>query len=212
MATNLGSFITRVTSRLKDPSFTSVTRAEIIAVINKAIEFYTEETFFFNDFTETVTLTQNDPALPALVTNPNPTLIFEKGGIVINYAQNRWPLTKVAVNEYDVMNVEGRGIPYAWTYRAGGWLLYYYPDAAYEAIIRGLKSYNPLVNDSDTNDFLNEGENMILYDVLSRLYAEFRQDDKMEPYYSARAESEKVRLKRKTHRLRRTGRLQIEEM
>lgn len=210
MAT-LGTLVTRASARLKDPTFQAVSRAEVVAVINDAITHYKAKRFFFNDFEETINLTINNPLL-VLVTNPNPALIFKTGGIVINYASTRWLTTKVSSNEYDAMNVQGSGIPFAWTFRDGQYFLYYYPDAAYSTVVRGLKNYLPLVNDSDSNDFTVEAESMILYQTLSRLYGEFRQDEKMEGYYTGRANDEFKTLKSRTQDNNGTGRIEVESL
>lgn len=218
MAITLGPLVTRIFARLKDPTFTSISRAEGIAVINDAITFYSDFHFFFNEFKEDVTLVIDNPVLPALVTNINPTLIFNTGGIVINYGSMRWDTLKISSEEYDARNVQGQGIPYAWTFRAGQYELYYYPDAAYTAVVRGLKSYTAFPtaqsdpNDALTNDFLVNAANLIMYEALSRLVAEFRQDDKMEAYYSGRAKNEFDDLKKQTRRLIGTNRIQVEQM
>lgn len=206
--TTLGTLVTRVSARLKDPSFTAVTRAEVVAVINDAITFYADDRFAFNEFEETVPLTAGNPLL-TLVTNIDPERIYNTNGIVINYASNRWPLNKISSEEYDALNVQGRGIPFAWTWRNGKYEVYYYPDAAYSAVVRGLKSYPPLALDADTNDFTDSADNLIMYESLSRLYAEFRQDDKMEAYYTGKAASEYRNLQKKKRNLVGTGRIQV---
>ena len=195
MAT-LGTLKTRVSARLKDPQNTSVSSAEVTNVINDAIAFWAKRKFWFNDVSQNVTLTENSPTLPTLSTPLEE--IYQTNGIVINYGNNRWPLTKVTGDKYDELNVEGQGIPYCFTYRNGGYELYYYPDQAYTAVVRGIKAYEDLTGDDDTNDFTDEASDLIMYESLARAYAEFRQDDKMEAYYSARAESEYQNLKRNT--------------
>ena len=211
MAT-FGTLITKASTRLKDANNTAVSRPDVAATINDAISHWSDERFWFNEFQETVTLVQNDPILPAL--SVTPLFLFDQGGIVIDYAQTRWPTRKVSSDEYDRMNVEGRGIPFAWTYRDGQYELYWYPDAAYSTIVRGVKAYTPFATDgsqdSQSNDFTNEAADLILYETLSRLFGEFRQDPKMEEYYANRALNEKAMLKTRTRRLVGTGRIQVE--
>lgn len=207
---NLGTLKSRVATRLKDPNYQAVSEAEVTNVINDAIAFWAKRKFWFNDVSQNVTLVAGDPVLPSLSTDLE--FIYDTAGIVINYASTRYRVNKVSVDEYDAMNVEGQGIPFAFTYRNGQYVLYYYPDAAYTAIVRGIKAYTALANDNDTNDFTTEAESLIMYEALSRAYAEFRQDEKMETYYSARAQNEYTNLKRKTRTLAGSGRNQVECM
>lgn len=205
---NLGTLKTRVATRLKDPTYSAVSEAEVTNVINDAIAFWAKRKFWFNDVSQNVTLVADDPVLPALTTDLE--YIYDTAGIVINYASTRYQVNKVSSDEYDGMNTEGQGIPFAYTYRNGQYVLYYYPDAAYTAVVRGAKKYAALVNDSKTNDFIDEAESLIMYEALARAYAEFRQDDKMEAYYSARANNEYSNLKRKTRLLAGSGTNQVE--
>lgn len=199
----------KVSTRLKDPNNVDIAVSDVAAVINDAIAHWAKRRFWFNEFEETVVLTAGSPTV-TLVTNPNPIEIFARGGMTINYASSRWPLTKVSPNEYDDMNVQGNGMPFAWVYRNGGYEVYYYPDQAYSLVTRGLKSYASLVGNSDTNDFTDNAVNLIVYEALSRFYAEFRQDEKMEAYYAARAENEYKTLKMQTNRLNSTRRFSVE--
>ena len=196
----------RVSTRLKDPNNEDVSAADVATVINDAIQHWSKKQFWFNEFKEDVTLTVNDPAL-VLVTNTAPVEVFKAGGMVINYAQTRWPLRKVSSENYDAMNVQGKGLPFAWAYRNDGYEVYWYPDQAYTVTVRGLKSYAALSGSSDMNDFTENALDLIVYEALSRAYAEFRQDDKMEGYYSGRAKNEYMTLRNETNRRRATGRL-----
>lgn len=207
MAT-FGELQTKASTRLKDPSNQAVSAADVAAIINDAIAHWNKKRFWFNEFEDIVTLNQNDPILPALSVTPE--YLFTTGGIVINYAQTRWPLKHVSSAEYDSMNVQGRGIPFAWTFRDNGFELYWYPDADYSAVVRGVKQYPALVNTGDTNDFTTNAPDLILYETLSRLFGEFRQDPKMEAYYTARATNEYKILKQRTRRGNGTGRIHVE--
>lgn len=213
MAT-FGEIQTKVSTRLKDPNNTSVSAPDVASVINDAIQDWATRRFWFNEFEETVQLVQNDPILPALPNGIVPLYLFKKDGIVINYANTRWLVKKISAAEYDGMNVQGRGIPFAYTYRNGQYELYWYPDATYSAVIRGIKAYDRFredgSDDSQTNDFLTDAPDLIMYEALSRLYGEFRQDPKMETYYAARTQNEYQNALRQTRRLNGTGRIQVE--
>lgn len=199
----------QVSKRLKDPNNTDVTVSDVSALINDAIRYWSRKQYKFNEFQETVTLTAGSPTL-TLVTNTSPKNIFTQGGVTINYASSRWTVNRVNTSDYDDMNDEGRGIPFAYTYRNGGYELYYYPDRDYTAIVRGLKSYDKLVNNEDTNDFTDNAENLIIYEATARGFAEFKQDDRMEAYFTARAKDEHRVLTEENNRERASGRIYVE--
>lgn len=211
MAT-FGELQTQASTRLKDAQNTAVSALDVANVVNDAIQHWSKKRFWFNEFKEDVTLTINDPAL-TLTTN-TPLYIFKNGGVVINYANTRWPLKKVSSLEYDRMNTQGRGLPFAWTERNKAFEVYWYPDVAYTAVVRGVKAYERfLTNGNDANsenDFTTEVPNLILYETLARLYGEFRQDDKMESYYANRAQNEYNFAKQQTRRDKATGQIQVE--
>ena len=206
MAT-FGELQSKVSTRLKDPSNTSVSVSDVAATINEAIQFWSRERFWFDEFEESVALVQDDPDLPALSVTPK--YLFETNGIVIDYASTRWPVRKISSIEYDEMNAEGRGIPFAWTFRNNGYELYWYPDAAYTAIVRGVKAYADLVDSSDTNDFTTNTPDLVMYEALSRLFGEFLQDPNMESYYSARTQNEFKSIKNQTRRGNASGRIHV---
>lgn len=215
MAT-FGELQTKASTRLKDANNTAVSSADVADVINDAIQHWSKKRFWFNEFKEDVTLAVGDPVLPALPNNVTPLYLFQENGLVINYASTRWPLAKVSPAEYDDLNAEGKGLPFAWTQRGDGLAieLYWYPDVAYTAVARGVKAYDRFATNGNennlTNDFTVEAPDLILYEALSRLYGEFRQDPKMEEYYSNRAVNEYKNLNGQTRRNKATGRIQVQ--
>lgn len=213
MAT-FGELQVKASARLKDVNNTAVSASDVADVINDAIAQWKLKRFWFNEFEETVTLVQNDPILPALPNGVIPLEIFQEDGIVINYAQSRWPVRKISGSEYDDMNVQGRGIPYAFTQRDDEVELYWYPDAAYSAVVRGLKDYTRFATNGTqnnlSNDFTINAPDLILYETLARLFGEFRQDTKMENYYAARATNQYWNLQRRTRKALKTGRMRVE--
>lgn len=210
MAT-FNEIVSRVNSRLKDPSNVDISASDVAATINDSITEWSKRRFWFNEFKETVTLVVDDPFLPTLPNSITPLFFFKQDGIVIDYAQSRWMVDKVSPEQYDEINVQGRGIPYVYTQRAGRVELYWYPDAAYSAICRGVKAYAPLTlaDGSNTNDWTVYASDLIMYEALSRLMAEFRQDPKMEEYYSNRVLNCATVLQKQTNKNNATGRMDV---
>lgn len=215
MAT-FGTIITRVSKRLKDPNNVDISASDVATAVNDAIQYWSKKNYWFNEFEETITLTNNgdndDRIVPALTVTP--LYLFKEGGFVITYAQSRWDVKPVTSLEFDNMNVEGRGIPYAYTERNDGYEVYYYPDQAYTATLRGIRAYSEFATDGtdngESNVFTNNAERLIMYDALARLFGEEKQDPKMETYYQGRAQDEHRELKRQTLRKKKTNKLHVE--
>lgn len=178
----------RVSDRLIDPNNTAVSPARVTASINDALSYYARKEFHFNRAQSNTTLTVGNPVIPLPVdfyqeVLPNTFVLYD--------GNTRFPLEKVNPTEYDNINiVDTNGIPTIYKYDTGVFKCFPYPDRAFIVTVSYIKSYPVLVNDTDTNDFTVYGDKLLMYDALSRLSAELRQDDKMEAYYSGRAKDE----------------------
>jgi len=88
--------------------------------------------------------------------------------------------------------------------------VYTYAQEDYDMVMHYIKDYDDMAADSDTNDFTINADQMIMYEALSRLHGELRQDEKMEAYYSARAQNEFSHLSSFGRRKSGSGQLTIE--
>ena len=199
MAT-LAQMITRIADRLLDPNHTAITEVQIREAVNEAIDFHKQETFWFNEFEETVTLTADSKVL-SLTTN-TPLEIYEEGGVVIDYGSLYWNVRKVSTQKYDSESTQATGLPYMWTYRNDAFELYFIPDQAYSCIVRGIKDYTAFdetgTDDATSNDFTTEGERLIRYHALKSLAADYRQDLEMATTFENREIAELEKLREKT--------------
>jgi hypothetical protein len=207
MAT-FGSLKTSASKRLMDDSNTAVSSSDVADSINAAIGFWKQKRFWFNQATATPTLTEDDPDITGMPSD----FLYElsKNGLVIEYASSRYPLVKVDNNFFDMRDSEGVGLPAIYTYRNGGLQVYPYPDQAYTLKLYYIKDYTDLSDDSDTNDFTTYADKLVLYEALSRLHGELRQDEKMEAYYTGRAQAEYQNLLNRTSKLIGSGILSID--
>lgn len=206
MAT-LAEIRNKIAERLQDPSFTSVSSASVDAVINDAIRYYKYHTFWFNEAATVITLNQGNPVIPSI---PDDFLMeLSAGGLTIHFSNLFYPIRKVSSDVYDGMNVQAIGIPYVYTFRAQQFEVYFYPNIAYSLTLRYIRDYDDLVNDGDTNDFTTYADRMIIYNSLSRIYAEYKQDSNMEQYFTARANDEETNLKRRSDSLTGSGALTL---
>lgn len=196
MAT-LAEIRNEVSAKLLDPSNETVAAASVVTTINQSIAYYKRKPFWFNEATEDLTLTTGSPIIPLpadFYTEIKPD------GFVIVWNERRYPLCKVNSGLYDSYNVESQGLPYQYTYLSGQYLVYLYPDQDYTISVRYLKEYEALSGDDDFNDFTVNADRLIAYDALARAHGEFRQDEKMEAYYSARAADEFKQLQAMNNR------------
>src|SRR3990167_1567102 len=213
MAT-LGTLITAVTKKLLDTSNTIVSTADVADNINAAINYYKFYRFWFNESEATITLTEGSGD----ITLPSGFLIdiTNDESFTIVYNSVRYPLVKLDSAMFNIENTAGEGMPYCYTFRNNSYECYYLPDQNYTAECRYLKDYDAFQTDGTenalSNDFTAYAERLIMYNALSRLHGELRQDEKMEDYYSARADDELKNLQRRTQMQVASGRLTVESI
>lgn len=197
---------TEIAAKLLDPDFTATSADSVVATINQSVAYWKRRPFWFNEAASTQTLTTGDPT----ITLPSDfyTEIMPAGFVVIDN-ESRYVLQKITPLEYDNINIESTGRPRFYVELAGQYLAYDYPDQDYSISIRYLKDYAALSGDSDYNDFTVYADRLICYDALARAHGEYRQDEKMEAYYSARAEDEYKQLLAMNNRKIGSGRLVV---
>lgn len=207
MAT-FGSIKTDVSEMLLDPSNTAVSESVVANAINQAIAYWKFRRFWFNTVNDSATLTAESPVIPL----PSDFLVElpMNDGFVIEYSSMRYPLIKKNPRDYDEIYLSnGFGLPRIYTQKSGVYYCYFIPDQNYTIRRWYLKDYSSLSSDSDTNDFTDYASQLITYWALSKLYAERRQDDKMEAYYSARAQDEYKNLQVRSEKANGTGHITI---
>jgi hypothetical protein len=209
MAT-FGELMTKVSKRLKDANNTAVDSSDVGDAINAALAYWKQKRFWFNEHEETVTLIAGNKLLPAL--SVNLLYLLPRYGMTIPYQSYTYQVRNISPDDYDSMDIGTAGRPYAYTWRGGRYELYYYPDQAYTVNVIGVKDYEPLVNSGDMNDFTEYADQLIMYDALSRLFAEFRTDPEMSEYYTNRTRDEENNLNSRTRKMLSTGRLHIDRI
>lgn len=205
MTVTLSTIRNRIGSRLQDASFRSISSANVDDIINQSLKYYKFRRFWFNDSVVDITLVQGQSVVPSIPSD----LLQElpEGAMTILYSNIYYPLEKRSSEIFDNENVSATGLPYIYTYRKQQYEVYFLPNIAYLLKLRYLKNYVDLVADGDTNDFLTFADMMVYYNSLSRIYGEYKQDPKMEAYYTARATDEESNVNRRTSSLSGTGSL-----
>lgn len=213
MTVTFGSLQTRISTKLIDAAQTAVSASDVGDAINDAIHFWKYRRFWFNERQTTLTMDINDPfifmngqsnsnypsapVLPALFLYE-----FPDDGFVIYYNQLRYPMVKKHPQVFDSIAVGGNtgpagvpsgsglGLPFIYTFRQQTYEFYFYPNINYSMVVNYITDYVDLVNSMDTNDFLAYADRLIMYESLSHLMGENRQDQNMEGSYFAKADRE----------------------
>lgn len=209
MAT-FGEMQNYVSKRLLDSNNTAVSLPDVASAINESIEYWKFRRFWFNTAVDsTLTLTAQNSTIPLpsdfLVEAPSPA------GFVINWSNQQYPLHKEQPHLFDAQYLDnGFGLPAIYTVKNGVYSCYFIPDQDYSITVYYLKQYSNLQANTDTSDWTDNASRLINLWALANLHAELRQDEKMETYYRAAAESESNNLELMTTKVNNTGHLTID--
>lgn len=215
-AATFGTLQTSVAKRLIDPNSIVVSSADVQQAILDAIGFWKPRKFFFNQATANLTMDVNDPYVlqygnsvsgyPSAPVLPSNFLVEdEENGFVIPYNNLRYTMKKKPPQVYDAENIAGMGLPYIYTYRAGNYEFYWFPQIAYPLTVYYIKDYPDLVNPGDTNDFTKYAANLLIYEAVSRILSDVRLDDARAEKFKARAEEEYENIKGRSFKQNATG-------
>lgn len=207
MAT-FGELITRVSKRLLDANNTSVSQQDVAASLNEAISYWKFTRFWFNESTFTGNMTEDDATLPTASDFLIPA--YDDGAFIINYSEQRYPLSKIKQIQYDAMFMDnGKGQPRYYARAGQSYEAYPIPDRDYTCISRYLKDYEEIAaeNYNAVNDFITHASRLILLWSCANIVAELRQDDKMESYFRNAATNESQNLLKRTKKENSTGTL-----
>ena len=209
MAT-FGELQTSVSKRLLDANNTAVSSSDVATALNDSIAYWKFRRFFFNEETYDDTLTAQDSFIPL----PDDFLLpaFDDGAFVINYSAMKYPLGKISSQEFNnVYLTNGFGLPLSYARVGSDYRCYYIPDRDYDFTGYYLKDYVDIAqeNYNATNDFTDFAPRLLVLWACSILIAELRQDEKMEAYYTSRAQNEYRNLLVMTNKSNASGRLTI---
>lgn len=194
-------------SRIADDLNRSDLTTQINKAINRAIEHYENNRFWFNETTGTFVTVANQQAYST--SDGLPSDIAEIDVVKITFSSTDKPeLTRRSyqwLQETDISAVTGRPSDYAW-YKSNLYL-YQIPNSIWTVTISYQKTYSALSGDSDTNDWTTDAEDLIEARARWWLYKRVIKD--MEEAESAKLEElEALRaLQAKTTKLISTGKI-----
>lgn len=150
--------------------------AEIDLAINRAIEYYEKERFYFHEAIDTFVTIANQESYGTADTLPAD--IKEIDEVIITLAgTNKPPLNERTYNFIKELNVgASTGTPedYAW-YASKIWL-YPIPNAVWTITLSYKKSYAALTLDADTNDWTTKAEDLIENHAMWQLQEQLLKD------------------------------------
>lgn len=228
-----GFLQTKISKKLIDANNTAIAVSDVGDAINDAIHYWKFRRFWFNERQVTLTMDVNDPFIfmygqsnanyPFAPVLPQLFLYeFPEDGFVIYYNNLRYTMNKKHPVIFDNQAIgsvtgpsstgSGAGLPYIYTFRNQTYEFYFYPNIAYSMIVNYITDYADLVNTTDANDFTNYADRVIMYESLSHLYGENRQDQQQEGTYFAKADREYQNLKMRGFQMQESGYLDTENI
>jgi len=178
MAT-LAQIRARVSRKVQDPDNTAHSASVVDEEINRAVRYYSNERFWFNEKLADITLTSGNQVIPSI---PSDVIsVLRVNGIMLIDDQVKINLFHLLPDEFFNRDNDQTGRPSFYTYRNGEYLVFPTPNEAYPIKFRYLEKYTDLSSDSDTNDFTDNAEDLIMLHAAKNIYAE----DKNDPQYAA---------------------------
>lgn len=220
MVATFGTLQTKISKKLIDAGQTAIAASDVGDALNDALHYWKQKRFWFNEGQTTLTMDINDPYIlgygntnssyPNAPVLPSDFLYeFAKDGFVIQYSSLSYRFKKVSPAEYDDTSIQGIGIPYIYTFRNGNYEFYFYPNLAYSMTVNYVKDVNDMINSGDTNIFTTNADRLLMYEALSHLYGENRQDLDRDNQYAAKADREYRLLKTRSSNNNASGVLSV---
>lgn len=200
----------RVSRKLQDANNTSRSVEVVDEEINRSIRYYQNYRFWFNDKETTITLVAGQQLVPNIPTDVISEL--QVNGLMLIDAQVKIDLIKLHPDDFFDRDQDQTGRPYYYTYRNNEYLLLPIPQRAYELKFRYLEKYADLVDNSDTNDFTDNAEDLIMLHTLKNMYAEDKQDPSLAGAYGDLERSELRALEERSGNRNSSGYLSSESI
>lgn len=200
-----------VSKRLQDPNNTAVSSDDVGNLINQALSYWKNTRFYFNEVTDTATLTQNDNSIPLPDDWLCPSI---DDAFVIEYSGIRYVLKKLSENMYNAIYLSnGVGQPFWFSRQADTeYKVYPIPDRDYTIRRFYLRDYVDFSADADTNVFSEKATNLLNYTASAWGSRDFRQDIAMHDSFWAQAQRELQSLLAITRKDNATGSLTLTSM
>lgn len=169
---------------------------QINRAINRAIQHYEKEPFWFKETVGTFSCVASQKIY---TTSIIPTDISQIIRLEVVVSGNDQPLKEVTFDEIeDIDYSHSTGIPDRYAYYDESIYLYPIPNDTYTIRIAYTKTYTELSLDADTNDWTTEAEDLIECRALWTIYARTIKDDEEASKYKTLEEDALKALRAKT--------------
>lgn len=198
------STLAQMRSRIADDLDRTDLSAQIDKAINRAIEHYEKERFWFNEKVSTFLTVANQKNYGSA--DSIPTDIAEIDYVEVTYSNNEH---KLKARTFDWIKerqgYDATGEPSDYCYYQENFYLYPIPTAARTITVSYQQKYSEMTMDADTNDFTTDAEDLIESRAKWWLYLRIIKDK--EQAMSAREEEIEAlnSLRAKTYKLKSTG-------
>lgn len=200
----------KVARKSKDADFTSLSASVVDEEINRAIRYYQNQQFWFNENKVDITLITGQQSVPNI---PDDVITeLQVNGLTLIDDQRKFDLRKIPTNIFVEQDFDYTGLPLYYTYRNGEYLLQPTPQENYILEFRWLIKYDDLVNDEDTNAFTENAEDLIMLHALKTIYAEDKEDSERGAFYEGLERSELNSLQKRNDSRLSTGDLTTESI
>lgn len=157
-----------VSRKTQDPDNTARSASVVDAEINRAIRYYSNKRFWFNEDVEDLTTVADTQT----VTPSSNISHLSTNAFLLIDAQVKIDLEYLQPADFFERDQDQTGRPYYFTMRDNVYYLLPTPQQAYTIKFRYLKQYADLASDSDTNDFTNNAQDLIALHAIKNIYAE----------------------------------------
>lgn len=150
-------------TRIADDLKRSDLATQIGVAINRAIEFYEKDRFFFNETSGTFVTVSGQESYGSA--DSIPSTIAEIDDVTLTQSStNIFPLDKTSFSSIRDLNSGGTtatGVPMDYAYYTEKFWLSPIPNGVYTVTVYFKKTYTQLSADGDTNDWTEEAEDLI---------------------------------------------------
>ncbi len=197
---DLGALKSLIAGKLQRSDLTS----EIAYEIPRAIEFFADERFWFNEDIKTATTTAEDEYVAV------PTGLRVEDMVQVTIGSQRYPLRKKSRNEIETMDgwSEGTtGQPVYYSYDDGEFRIYPEPNTTYTLTVPGIYDEAALSADDDSNAWTGVAQDLISARVQFVLARDELKDPDMMISAKQAMDEALAMLRLKTGRRQTTGRI-----
>lgn len=204
------STLAQMRSRIADDLDRTDLSTQIDKAINRAIEYYEKERFWFNEKIATFTTVASQKNYSSSDGIPTDILEIDYVEVTINGRED-----KLIRRTYDwireLIGFDGTGYPTDYCYYQENFYFYLIPNGAYTITVSYQQKYSgtQLSSDSDTNDFLSYAEDLIEARARAWLYARVIKDVDQAQIAKAEENEAIAALREKTRKIIGTHQVQL---